>query len=185
MSEIAVQGGTPLSLNSQVLPFARRGISRAVALGWQVAQLFHSPVHQGPVTDPPRGSHLPGRHPRRDLHPALPPSSKPRPSRTSCPARPTGPAARDILSLSDYLAAGRRGAVEMTRRFWWVAAAASILTAGVIYAGSYLHGVPDLVRVAGSVPRWGNWRPIRTAPRSCSAVISSSARPNSPDHRIC
>jgi hypothetical protein len=61
VSEIAAQGGTPPSLNSQVLPFAHRGISRAVALGWQVAQLFHSPVHQGPVTDPPRGGHLPGR----------------------------------------------------------------------------------------------------------------------------
>jgi hypothetical protein len=60
-------------------------------------------------------------------------------------------AARDILSLSDYLAAGRRGAVEMIRRFWWVVAAAAILTAGVIYAGSYLHGLPDLVRVVGSV----------------------------------
>jgi hypothetical protein len=60
-------------------------------------------------------------------------------------------AARDILSLSDYLAAGRRGAVEMIRRFWWVAAAAAILTAGVIYAGSYLHGLPDLVRVVGSI----------------------------------
>ena len=149
-------------------------------------------------------------------------------------------AARDILSLSDYLAAGRRGAVEMIRRFWWVIAAAAILTAGVIYAGSYLHGLPDLVRVVGSVawlagaaglfakgssvvlgpgvtqaegwlwqteldgsvavaatrlppgarsrppevPRSGNWRPIRTAPPSCSAVMSSSARPNSPDRRI-
>ena len=61
MSEIAVHGGTPPSVNSQVLPFAHRGISRAVALGWQVAQLFHSPVHQGPAADPPRGSHLPGR----------------------------------------------------------------------------------------------------------------------------
>ena len=61
MSEIAVHGGTPPSVNGQVLPFAHLGISRAVALGWQVAQLFHSPVHQGPATDPPRGSHLPGR----------------------------------------------------------------------------------------------------------------------------
>ena len=53
MSEIAMNGGTPPSVNSQVLPFAHRGISRAVALGWQVAQLFHSPVHQGPATDQP------------------------------------------------------------------------------------------------------------------------------------
>ena len=45
MSEIAMNGGTPPSVNSQVLPFAHRGISRAVALGWQVAQLFHTPVH--------------------------------------------------------------------------------------------------------------------------------------------
>jgi hypothetical protein len=56
MSEIAVNGGTQASVNSQVLPFAHIGVCRAVALGWQVAQLFHSPVHQGPVTDPPRGS---------------------------------------------------------------------------------------------------------------------------------
>lgn len=53
MSEIAMNGGTPSSVNSQVLPFAHRGISRAVALGWQVAQLFHSPVRQGPATDQP------------------------------------------------------------------------------------------------------------------------------------
>ena len=39
----------------------------------------------------------------------------------------------------------------MIRRFWWVIAAAVILTAGVIYAGSSLHGLPDLVRVVGSV----------------------------------
>ena len=68
MSEIAMNGGTPPSVNSQVLPFAHRGISRAVALGWQVAQLFHSPVHQGPATDPPRGItcrdfRIPGRQP--------------------------------------------------------------------------------------------------------------------------
>lgn len=53
MSEIAMNGGTPPSVNSQVLPFAHHGISRAVALGWQVAQLFHSPVRQGPATDQP------------------------------------------------------------------------------------------------------------------------------------
>ena len=77
-------------------------------------------------------------------------------------------AARDILSLSDYLAAGRSGAVEMARRFWWAAAAAVILTAGVIYAGSYLHGLPDLVRVAGSVAGWPA-RPAcsRRDPRPC------------------
>jgi hypothetical protein len=38
-----------------------RGICAAVALGWQVAQLFHSPVCRGAVADPRRGEHLPGR----------------------------------------------------------------------------------------------------------------------------
>ena len=87
-------------------------------------------------------------------------------------------AARDILSLFDYLAAGRRGAVEMARRFWWVATAAAILTAGVIYAGSYLHGLPDLVRVVGSVAwlagaaglfakgSWRCWDPGLPRPRA-------------------
>jgi len=37
------------------------GICTAVALGWQVAELYHSPVHQGAVTDPPRRERLPGR----------------------------------------------------------------------------------------------------------------------------
>ena len=60
-------------------------------------------------------------------------------------------AARDILSLSDYLAAARRGTMELIWRFWWVIAAAAILTGGVIYAGSSLHGLPDLVRVVGSI----------------------------------
>jgi hypothetical protein len=60
-------------------------------------------------------------------------------------------AARDILSLSDYLAAARRGTMEILWRFWWVIAAVAILTGGVIYAGSSLHGLPDLVRVAGSI----------------------------------
>ena len=41
--------------------------------------------------------------------------------------------------------------MELIWRFWWVIAAAAILTAGVIYAGSSLHGLPDLVRVAGSI----------------------------------
>ena len=39
----------------------RPGIGCAVALGWQVTQLFHSPVHRGPASDPVRGGHLPGR----------------------------------------------------------------------------------------------------------------------------
>ena len=60
-------------------------------------------------------------------------------------------AARDILSLSDYLAAGRRGTIELLWRFWWVIAGAALLTGGIIYAGSNLHGVPDLVRVVGSI----------------------------------
>ena len=42
-------------------PSGDPGVCAAVALGWQVAQLFHTPVHRGPVTDPPRGDHLPGR----------------------------------------------------------------------------------------------------------------------------
>ena len=39
-----------------------RAVCAAVALGWQVAQLFHSPVHEGPAEDPPQGEHdhLPG-----------------------------------------------------------------------------------------------------------------------------
>src|SRR3984957_11684479 len=60
-------------------------------------------------------------------------------------------AARDILSLSDYLAAARRGTMELMCLFWWVIAAAAIRTGGVIYAGSSLHGLPDLVRVVGSI----------------------------------
>jgi len=43
------------------LPSVAARIGRAVALGWQVAQLFHSPVHRGPAGDPGRGDHLPGR----------------------------------------------------------------------------------------------------------------------------
>lgn len=37
------------------------GVCAAVALGWQVAELYHSPVHRGPVADPERGERLPGR----------------------------------------------------------------------------------------------------------------------------
>src|SRR5260370_19898588 len=37
------------------------GVCTAVALGWQVAELFHSPLQHGPVTDPVRGERLPGR----------------------------------------------------------------------------------------------------------------------------
>jgi hypothetical protein len=60
-------------------------------------------------------------------------------------------AARDILALSDYLAAGRRGAGQVIRRFWWAIAATAILAAAIIYAGSYLHGIPNPLRVAGSI----------------------------------
>jgi hypothetical protein len=60
-------------------------------------------------------------------------------------------AARDILDLSDYLAAGRRAAMYVVIRFWWVIAIATLLTAGVIYAGSQLHTLPLLVRVAGGI----------------------------------
>jgi hypothetical protein len=60
-------------------------------------------------------------------------------------------AARDVLSLSDYLAAARRGAGQVIRRFWWAIAATTVLAAGIIYAGSYLHTIPDLVRVAGGI----------------------------------
>jgi hypothetical protein len=36
-------------------------VCAAVALGWQVATLYHSPVEVGSVADPPRGERLPGR----------------------------------------------------------------------------------------------------------------------------
>ena len=36
-------------------------VGTAVALGWQVAELFHAPVHEGAANYPPRGVHLPGR----------------------------------------------------------------------------------------------------------------------------
>jgi hypothetical protein len=38
-----------------------KDVCAALALGWQVAQLFHSPVSEGPVVDPNVGDHLPGR----------------------------------------------------------------------------------------------------------------------------
>jgi len=60
-------------------------------------------------------------------------------------------AARDVLSLSDYLATAKRGTGQVIRRFWWAIAATAILAGGIIYAGSYLHTIPDLVRVAGSI----------------------------------
>jgi hypothetical protein len=36
-------------------------VCTAVALGWQVAQLFHSPVHRGEPASPPMTGQLPGR----------------------------------------------------------------------------------------------------------------------------
>jgi hypothetical protein len=35
-------------------------VCAAVSLGWQVARLYHSPVHQGAAADPRRGPRLPG-----------------------------------------------------------------------------------------------------------------------------
>jgi hypothetical protein len=274
------------------------GVCAAIALGWQVAQLFHAPVHRGPADDPPRGDHLPGRaefpgasqstwlgeqiqsqaqtllekpppivldalsdvralltDPSRareatldaiftlhcrllealtvedfrlgkayglgraiaetamlpadattderrqqqfrnmlgtgrlitiqdwlaDLKTLLPDHTAYAVSRSLhdwrewlarnpapgdwTPARSairvqgriwrellTGEkAARDILSLSDYFAAGRRAVAGVLMRFWWVLAAAALLIAGVIFAGSYLHNIPTPVRLIGDV----------------------------------
>jgi hypothetical protein len=298
MSGIVVSGGMQEIVIDPPLPPVSARIGGAVALGWQVAQLFHSPVHRGPACDPGRGDHLPGRsefpgasqsvwlgeqiqsqvqqlmasppqvliealadalaaltnrdrsrdatldavftlHCRllesltvsdvllgkayglgraiaetsllpanaitdehraaqframfeagrlitikdwlADLKTLLPSHTAYAVSRSLhdwqrwVAAAPdtadwaaarsavrvqgrlwrellTGEkAARDILSLSDYLAAARRGTMELIWRFWWVIAAAAILTGGVIYAGSSLHSLPDLVRVVGSI----------------------------------
>jgi hypothetical protein len=51
-------------VSAMVASAGDRGVCDAVALGWQVAQLFHSPVYRGPATDPERAKrlgHLPGR----------------------------------------------------------------------------------------------------------------------------
>jgi hypothetical protein len=298
MSGIDVSSGIQEFVIERARPPERYRIASAVALGWQVAQLFHSPVHRGPASDPERGNHLPGRSdfpgasqsawlgeqiqsqlqrllarppqvlmeatsdvltaltdPGRsrdatldavftlhcrllealtvsdvllgkayglgraiaettllpanaitdgqrmdqfrsmleagrlitikdwlaDLKSLLPDHTAYAVSRSLrdwerwVAAAPdtadwtaarsairvqgrlwrellTGEkAARDILSLSDYLAAGRRGTLEIIVRFWWVIAAIAILTGGVIYAGSSLHSLPDLVRVVGSI----------------------------------
>lgn len=284
--------------STQELSHAHSGICRAVALGWQVAQLFHSPVCAGPASDPERGEHLPGRsdfpgasqsvwlgeqiqsqmhflvakpppvlvqamsdvlalltdpgrnrdatldavftlhcrllealtvadfllgkayglgravaeiallpvsalsdEQRRlqflsmfdgarlirigdwlaDLKTLLPDHAAYAVSRglhdwrqwvqdnrqagdwnaARCAIRVQGriwrelltgeKAARDILSLPDYLATARRGARRVIRRFWWVIAATTLLAAAIIYAGSYLHTIPALIRVAGSI----------------------------------
>jgi hypothetical protein len=60
-------------------------------------------------------------------------------------------AARDILKLSDYHAAGRRVAKRVITRFWWVIAAAMLLIASIIFAGLYLHGVPPSLRLVGGI----------------------------------
>ncbi len=60
-------------------------------------------------------------------------------------------AAQDILRLSDYLAAGRRAAIQVITRFWWVILVAALLIAGAIAAGSYLHSIPSPVRVAADI----------------------------------
>ena len=298
MSGIVVSGGMQEIVIDPPLPPVSARIGGAVALGWQVAQLFHSPVHRGPAGDPSRGDHLPGRsefpgasqsvwlgeqvqsqvqqlmasppqvlmgalanalaaltnrdrsrdatldavftlHCRllesltvadvllgkayglgraiaetsllpgnaitdehraaqframfeagrlitikdwlADLKTLLPGHTAYAVSRSlhdwqrwvdSAPDTADWAAARsairvqgrlwrelltgekdarDILSLSDYLAAARRGTMELIWRFWWVIAAAAILTGGVIYAGTSLHGLPDLVRVVGSI----------------------------------
>lgn len=44
-----------------------------------------------------------------------------------------------------------QGAGQVVRRFWWAIAATAVLAAGIVYAGSYLHTIPALVRVAGSI----------------------------------
>ena len=274
------------------------GVCAAVALGWQVAQLFHMPVHRGPVTDPPRGDHLPGRsefpgasqslwlgeqiqaqaqvllgppppvvldaladvraaladpgrvpgttldavftlhcrllealtvadfrlgkayglgramaetallptaaaggadrvHQFRtvlrggrlitiqdwlaDLKTLLPSHAAYAVSRSladwqrwaddhlneadSDQARSalrvqgriwrellTGEkAARDILSLPDYLAAGRRAAMRVITRFWWAILLAPLGAAGIVYVAAHLHGIPPLLRLAGTI----------------------------------
>jgi hypothetical protein len=283
---------------NQELPEAHSPICRAVALGWQVAQLFHAPVHRGPANDPERGDHLPGRsefpgasqstwlgeqiqsqigallarppqvlseamsdvlavltdpgrtreatldavfalhcrllealtvadfllgkayglgraiaetallpagaasagqrerqfrtvfEPGRlitvkdwlaDLKSLLPEHTAYAVSRglhdwqewvAGHPAdgdwdaarsaiRVQGriwrelltgeKAARDILSLADYLATGKRGASQVMRRFWWAIAVTAALAGVIIYAGTYLSAIPDLIRVAGGI----------------------------------
>jgi hypothetical protein len=60
-------------------------------------------------------------------------------------------AARDILSLSDYLAAGRRAAGRIIARYWWLILLAPLLVASIIYAGLHLHSIPPLIRLAGEI----------------------------------
>lgn len=60
-------------------------------------------------------------------------------------------AAQDILKLSDYHAAALRVARRVITRFWWCIAAATVLIAAIIFAGTYLHSVPLSLRVVGDV----------------------------------
>ena len=46
--------------NAVLHPSGEDRVCAAVALGWQMAVLYHSPVHRGPVEDPPRAARLPG-----------------------------------------------------------------------------------------------------------------------------
>jgi hypothetical protein len=218
-----------------------QGVCAAVALGWQVAQLFHSPVGKGPACDPRRGEHLPGRSQfpgvskskwlgeqiesevkallrtpsqaaplsaspaadgetersflrvlgngrlitirdwladlktllpdhtayavSRSLHDWEQWAAKPRTADEWRAARSaigvqgriwrellTGEkAAQDILKLSDYHAAALRVARRVITRFWWCIAAATVLIAAIIFAGTYLHSVPLSLRVVGDV----------------------------------
>lgn len=63
-------------------------------------------------------------------------------------------AARDILKLSDYHAAGVRVAKRVITRFWWVIAIAAFLIADVIFVGSYLHNIPPSIRLVADSPGW-------------------------------
>jgi hypothetical protein len=60
-------------------------------------------------------------------------------------------AARDILKLSDYHAAGVRVAKRVITRFWWIIALAAFLIAGIIFVGSYLHNIPPSSQLIGDI----------------------------------
>jgi hypothetical protein len=60
-------------------------------------------------------------------------------------------AARDILKLSDYHAAGRRVAKRVIFRFWWVIAVVTLFIAVVIFAGFSLYNIPPSVRLVGGI----------------------------------
>ena len=48
-------------MTGPVLPASGNArVCAAVSLGWQVAKLYHSPVHAGAAADPRRGPRLPG-----------------------------------------------------------------------------------------------------------------------------